>query len=230
MGAVALPPRRDEFVAGARRGRVRCGTLRVMRDRVFDFGVRIVFVLGVFANSGHGDSDQAAKMAQRLRPILLSDDCLRSQSSRRFQQRRIRQSQQHRRGTSAGHVFRAGLSVAHRCGDKGRRPLRSSRRLQRAGHQQPGGERRVRRLCATDAHHARGISHARRACDCSRRGDHIHQQRGVLARGHPGHACADSRCGSVFIRDDRERHVLALQRCSTGPGAGPEDAAHLQSR
>ena len=49
MGAVALPPRRDEFVAGARRGRVRCGTLRVMRDRVFDCGVRIVFALGVFA-------------------------------------------------------------------------------------------------------------------------------------------------------------------------------------
>src|SRR6185503_20760635 len=44
-----------------------------------------------FRGSGHGDSEPAGKMARRLRSILLSDHCLRSQSSWRLQQWRLRQ-------------------------------------------------------------------------------------------------------------------------------------------
>src|SRR3954462_12323670 len=37
-----------------------------------------------FRGSGHGDYEQTSKMARRLRSILLSNDCLRSQSSWRL--------------------------------------------------------------------------------------------------------------------------------------------------
>ena len=183
-----------------------------------------------FRGSGHGDSDQAGKMAQRLRSIFLSDHCLRSQSSRRLQQRRVRQGEQHRRGTAAGHIFRADLSMAHRRGDEGRRPVRQSRRLQRAGYQQGARQRRLRRLCTTHAHHARCVSGARRARSGVCRRAHIHEQRGVLAGGQPGNACASSRCRPVFIRDDRERHVFALQHRSARAGAGLEGAAPVEDR
>src|SRR5262245_31706066 len=63
------------------------------------------------------------------------------------------------------------------------------------------------------------------AGDCVRRRIHIREQHGVLARGWPRDACASPRCRSFLVRDDRERHLCALQHRGAGARAGPAGAA-----
>ena len=194
-------------------------------------GAQDRFRFARFRDSGHGDSAQAAKMAQRLRSILLSDHCLRSRSSRRVQQRRVRQgrtapSQRRRRAFFSAPVYPWLIVAATKVDDRFAEAVDCSVR----GQPQGAGRRRMRGLCATHAPHARRISCPRRARNCACRRAHILEQCGVLARGHSRDACASSRRRSVFIRDDREHHVFALQHRSAGAGIGLEGAAHPQRR
>ena len=87
---------------------------------------------------GNGDPAAAGEMAQRLRPILLSDHRLRPRSSRRLQQRHVRRREQHAHGAAAWQVLRPGLSLADPRRDQDRCALRQGGRLRRRG-QSPSG-------------------------------------------------------------------------------------------